>query len=333
MNVATLNKITTDLTLYAPCIILLFGNIGCLFNLLTFQTKELRKNSCGWYFLMSSITDLFLINFGLITKFSSDALGSNLYNTSRIYCKIRIFLTWTFPCISTCYLVLASLDRCLSTSENSRLRLFSRIRVAHRITLIPIIVYSLTNCHEFIYFDLRPKCVAESGIYSIFISIYSIVWTSLIPQSLLLIFGLITYRNIRLSRKRLQRENEERRSRTDIHLIKMTFFQVIISSILLNIRTIYFSYSVLSANVYKSERQIAFESLLLQISSFVFFINFCKSFYINTLTSKLFRQVLFKRLIRCFHRITTLRKSRVHPTITIRYQPTQFNQIITRKQT
>jgi len=332
MNVTTIDSITNSLTLYAPFIILLFGNIGCLFNLITFGSKELRINSCGWYFLMSSITDLFYINFGLITKLFSDHLGSNLYNTSHIYCKFRIFLTWTLPCISTSYLVFSAFDRCLSTSENTRFRSFSNIRVARRITLIPIIVYSLTSCHQFIYYDLRPKCVAEAGVYSIFISVYSIVWTSLIPQSLLLIFGLITYKNIRSSRKRLTRLNEQQRSRTGIHLIKMTFVQVISSSILLNIRTIYFSYNVLSTDIPKSEKQISIESLLLQISSFIFYINFCISFYLNTLTSKLFRQVLIKRLMFFFNRIIP-HKFRIHPATTNNFQTTQLKRIVTQQQT
>jgi hypothetical protein len=274
---------------------------------------------------MSAITDIFLINFGLITKLSSDHLGSILYNTSRIYCKLRIFLTWTLPCISTSYLVLAALDRCLSTSENARFRSFSRIGVARRLTIFPIIIYSLTTSHQFYYYDLRPKCAPQLGGYSIFLSVYSIVWTSLIPQGLLLVFGLMTYRNVRLSRKRLN--NSEQRNRTDIHLIKMTLVQVISSSILLNIRTIYFSYNVLSADMYKSERQIALESLLLQISSFVFFINFCKSFFLNTLTSKLFRQVLIKRLISCFNRITSP-KFRVHPTMTNNFQTIRLNRTV-----
>jgi hypothetical protein len=281
---------------------------------------------------MSAITDLFYINFGLITKLFSDNLGSNLYNTSRIYCKFRIFLTWTLPCISTSYLVLAAFDRCLSTSENTRFRSFSNVRVARRITLIPIIVYSLTTCHQFIYFDLRPKCVAEPGVYSIFISVYSIVWTSLIPQSLLLIFGLITYKNIRSSRKRFTRLNEQQRSRIEIQLVKMTFVQVISSSILLNIRTIYFSYNVLSADILKSEKQISIESLLLQISSFIFYINFCISFYLNTLTSKLFRQVLIKRLMFFFNRIIP-HKFRIHPATTNNFQATQLKRIITQQQT
>jgi hypothetical protein len=314
MSVATFNVITHEISLYVPCLILLVGNVGCLFNFVIFTCKQLRQNSCGWYFLMSSIIDLFIINFGLITKLLSDYFGINYQNSSRLYCKLRIYIIWVLPCISTSYLVLAALDRCLSTSENVRYRSFSQIKVARRLTIIPIIVYMLTSSHQLFYFDLRPTCSAQPGGYSIFISIYSIGWTSLVPQCLLLIFGLITIKNIHQSRKRLLRENVVERSRMNTHLIKMTFIQVIASSILLNIRTIYYSYSVITTNLSKSERQIAFESMLLQISSLVFLANFSKSFYLNTLMSRLFRQILIKRISFYFNKITN-QHNQIHPTI------------------
>ena len=116
MSVELFNEMTRQLSLYAPCMILLFGNIGCLLNFITFTAKQLRQNSCGWYFLMSAFVDVCIVNFGLITKLFSDYLGSRYHHTSRIYCKIRIYIIWVLPCISTSYLVLAALDRCLSTS-------------------------------------------------------------------------------------------------------------------------------------------------------------------------------------------------------------------------
>jgi hypothetical protein len=189
-------------------------------------------------------------------------------------------------------------------------------------TIIPIILYGLTSSHQLYYFDLRPKCSAHSAGYSIFISIYSIVWTSLIPQISLLIFGLITYRNLYLSRKRLLRENTHQTNRLDINLLKLIFIQVIFSSILLNIRTIYYSYSVITSDIEKSQKQISFESLLYQISTLIFLGNFSKSFYLNTLMSQLFRQILIKRISICFNRIIH-RQFRIHPVITNNIQQIQ----------
>jgi hypothetical protein len=83
---------------------------------------------------MSAVFDFLYINFGLFTKLASEQCGSTLQNTNFAWCKIRVFLTWVLPLFATSFLVLASFDRCLSTSTSARLRSFSQIEVAHRMT-------------------------------------------------------------------------------------------------------------------------------------------------------------------------------------------------------
>ncbi|CAF1030371.1 unnamed protein product [Adineta ricciae] len=309
MNIASIQTLTNNISYYAPYGILVLGNVSCICNFITFTVKQLRHNSCGWYFLMSALFDFLYINFGLFTKLSSEQYGSTLQNTNLAWCRIRVFLTWVLPCFATSYLVLASLDRCLSTSTITRLRSFSQVKIARRITPIPILLYSLTTCHQFFYYDLRPTCSPLPGAYAFFLSMYSIIWTSLIPQGCMLSFGILTYLNIRQSRQRLihpvaERTNEQKRSRTDTQMIRITLIQVICSSILLNIRTAYYSYTVLSTSIAKSNERRAMESLFLQISSFVFYLNFSKGFFVNTLSSKLFRRVFKQQLIKLCHRIT-----------------------------
>ncbi len=103
------------------------------------------------------------------------------------------YLTWILPCIATGFLLLASIDRCLSISQNIRFRSFNQIKIAYRMTCIPIIVYSLTALHQLFYYTLQPDCSALPGIYSYFLSMYSIFWTSLIPQGSMLIFGFNSF--------------------------------------------------------------------------------------------------------------------------------------------
>ncbi|UJR08896.1 hypothetical protein I4U23_013150 [Adineta vaga] len=311
MNIASIQELTINISYYTPYAILLLGNMNCICNFITFTTKQLRSNSCGWYFLMSALFDFFYINFGLFTKLASEQYGSTLQNTDLAWCRMRVFLTWVLPCFATSYLVLASLDRWLSTSMNTRLRAFSQLRIAYRITPIPIILHSLTTSHQFIYYDLRPNCASLPGTYAYFLSMYSIVWTSLIPQGSMLLFGILTYLNIRKSRQRLihpitdvTNPNQQQRSRTDIQMIKITLIQVICSSILLNIRTAYYAYVTLSTSISKDNYRRAVESLILQISSFIFYLNFSKSFFLNTLSSKLFRRIFNQRCMMCWYRIT-----------------------------
>lgn len=310
MSIESIEIIINSFVRYLAYIILIVGNFGCLCNFLTFTSKQLRQNSCGWYFLMSAIFDFLSINLGLITKMPTDQYGNTLQNKNLPWCRIRIFLTWTLPCIATGYLLLASMDRCLSTSTITKLRSFSQIKIAHRITCIPIILYSLTNCHQFFYYDLRPNCSPEPGTYSYFLSMYSIFWTSLIPQMSMLIFATITYYHMKKSRERLA---NLRINRTNSQLMTITLFQVFCSTILLNIRTIYFAYTSFSSDTYKDDYRRSIEALILELTSYIFHINFAKSFYINTLTSKLFRQVFYERFLKIFSYLICRQTNHIHP--------------------
>ena len=308
MDVVSIQNITDYITSCVPYILLVIGNIGCVCNFITFTAKQLRQNSCGWYFLMSALFDFLFINFGLFTKLASEQYGSTLQNTNLAWCRIRTFLTWVLPLYATGYVVLSSIDRFLSVSTSVRLRSFSQIKVAHRMTCAPIILYSLTTVHQFFYFVLiSSNCVPLPGAYSYFLSMYSIVWTGLVPQISMLIFGLMTYYNVRKSRLRLvhpeQQQQQQQRNRTDSHMIRMTLVQVLCSSVLLNFRTACYAYAVLSTGLAKDDYGLAVEALILQISSFIFYLNFCKSFFVNTLSSKLFRAVFKQRLVSFYRRI------------------------------
>ncbi|CAF1331039.1 unnamed protein product [Rotaria sp. Silwood1] len=240
---------------------------------------------------MSTVFDFSCIKFGLFTKLASEHYGSKLQHTNLVWCKIRIFLTWILPCFSTGYLILASIDRCLSTSKSQRIRSFSQIKIAHQMTCIPIILYSLISSHLLVYFNLRKRCSPTAGTYAFFLSLYSIVWTSLIPQISMFIFSLITCFNVQKSHQRLIHPIIQNRNRTDSQMIKITLVQVLYSFILLNIRTICFSYSLLSTNIRKDNYRHAVASLILQISSFIFYFNFRRC--INNIHTAEVKCVLF----------------------------------------
>jgi formate-dependent nitrite reductase membrane component NrfD len=53
------------------------------------------------------------------------------------------------------------------------------------------------------FFDLQPSCIPQPGVYSLFYSIYLIVWTSTLPDGLILIFTLWTLKNVKQTRLRI----------------------------------------------------------------------------------------------------------------------------------
>jgi hypothetical protein len=90
----------------------------------------------------------------------------------------------------------------------------------------------------------------------------------------------------------------------------------------------------LSAGLPKSSYRIAMETLILQISNIVFYLNFSKSFYVNIISSKLFRRIFKEHLMIIYIRLTWW-KMHVQPietgTRTITKQENLPMQTITQK--
>jgi hypothetical protein len=193
----TIQKITTEMTYYGPILLLIVGIIGCLCNFLTFTSPQLRKNSCAFYFLCSSIFEFLSITFGLISRLAADHLGSNLQNTNRIYCKFRAYFVSSIPLIATYLILLSAIDRCMSSSSHARLRSFSQMKIAYRSVIITIIIGLISCSHILITYDLRPKCSTLSGAYAVFDGMFVVFWLGVIPHVLMLIFGFLTLINIR----------------------------------------------------------------------------------------------------------------------------------------
>jgi len=226
---ATIQIVTTKMTYYAPIILLAIGITGCLCNFITFTAPQLRKSSCGFYFLMASVFELFSITFGLISRFAADHLGSTLINTDPAYCKLRAYLVSAMPLVATYLVLLSSIDRCMSSSVSATLRKFSQIKMAYRATIVAILLGFISCIHILVGYDLRPRCGALSGPFAMYDSMFVVFWLGIIPHVLMLIFGFLTIMNIRQVKRRVAinpqtntasaTKKERREQKTDTQLI------------------------------------------------------------------------------------------------------------------
>lgn len=199
-----IRQITEKLSFYGPIMFIIVGSVGSVCNLLTFSATQLKNNSCSIYFLWAAVFDLITVNFGGISRLLSDHAGINLHNQSHVYCKIRAFIINNVPSTATAFIVAASIDRFLSTSDKVTYRSMATPRIAKWMVPLIIAITGVLSIQYIIFFDLQPSCGALRGTYSVIVSVYSIVGTSIFPHLLMLGFGLGTYRNKRSARNRIQ---------------------------------------------------------------------------------------------------------------------------------
>ncbi|UJR07495.1 hypothetical protein I4U23_011784 [Adineta vaga] len=224
-----------------------------------------------------------------------------LPNKSEIFCKIRVYLTAVFPLISTACIVLASIDRCLLTSTSMKWRRWTTIKMAYILVIISIIIGIISPSHMLVFYGFyvvsgsSPSCSSQPGVYGAFISIFLVVWFTCIPYIIMFISSCTTFVHIRASRNRVMPVQQQNHRRTDRSLITLVFIQVILSMILLAMRTVFIAHLYLTRDVVKDRTTRSVESFMSQLGTVFYYINYAKSFYLCTLTSKLFRDAFWKQ--------------------------------------
>ncbi|UJR24625.1 hypothetical protein I4U23_005999 [Adineta vaga] len=139
--------------------LLIFGNIGCILNIMVFIQNSLRKNPCAVYLIATNIFDFFFIN--------------------------SLLLSIIFEA--------ASIDRVLVTSSNVRIRQRSNLRFSYICIISGTIFWLLFHSPAWFYTTITQTdennfiSFYQIGPYLIFISFYSIVKES---SSILLLIGL-----------------------------------------------------------------------------------------------------------------------------------------------
>jgi hypothetical protein len=274
---------------YMSLITIITGTIGNTLNCLIFTRRSLRRNSCSIYFLASSIANFFPILFGCLTRFLSSFNLNPPSSQMGLYCKIKTFLTYIGLAASTWFIVGACADRYTSSSSTVRIRSFSQVKIARRVVFIISILIILIYFQMNFCFDgtiQAANCYPSSSLCNTFNNFNSLITYSLFPPLLMLILGYMTIRNVRHS-QHLRRTNAK-----DRQLTMMLIIQVICISILSMPISIQKIYSEITLNEIKSTERQAIENFFATFVVLLALMNSSTSFYLFTLTGKVFRKEL-----------------------------------------
>ncbi|CAF4185549.1 unnamed protein product, partial [Adineta steineri] len=223
------------LTEILPNIILIsfiLGLIGFIGNVFTFLQPNLRWSNCCIYMLCSSIVDIIHLTINIFPSYLRNKYSYYTlpWNLSFSLCKLNYFLYSFLPQLSINLLLLSIIDQyactCALTSWAHRL---NKLKMVPRLILMMICISGIFSIYAPILGNDQPALCGfvEQTTYDIL----NIFFNGVLQPIVILIFVLLTYRNIRQSRQRVGGMVKPGVNRFRNQFIVMIITQVLITAL------------------------------------------------------------------------------------------------------
>jgi hypothetical protein len=317
--IASLSNASTQINRYFGIFIFAFGIVGNTLNILVLSQRPLRSNPCAWLFLVSSIANSIGIVAGLTSRILS-TWGADLTNTNQFLCKFRTFLLIYAITIAFWLIMLATVDRWLSSNTDVNRRQKSTLKNAQRNTILIVVIATAVEaqnlyCFEANLINTPIKCYTRTLVCAIVSDMSYAFVTILFPLLLMIMFGLMTITNVRKAQSRLRpaatpvdgvvgedpsradTREQTQRQKTDRYLLIMLFVQVLIMLLLTLPLSVVKLYTTITRNVVKSPLRNAIENFVFNTLLLFLYVACGMPFYIYTLSGgSVFRKALFTLL-------------------------------------
>ncbi|UJR19380.1 hypothetical protein I4U23_022510 [Adineta vaga] len=304
--IALLSSVLKGLHKFGGPVVIIIGSISCILSLCVFGRKTLRKNPCSIYLIAMNINNLFLIYTSTLYMTLAIGYSIDLTTYSVFFCRFRFYTMFFLEILSPCYLILASIDRVLITSQNALTRQKSTARLAYISIIIVTIFWSIVHCHSLIFMNLVPigpnfsVCLFQPDSYLSVMSYYPLVVKVFLIPFLMIIFDLWTVRNIRKTvrtapasmvfRAATSGGNSQLIRSKDRQLIRILFVDTSVYILFNLIQSVIVIYQQIRQNQSATTLQIRIEGFVFVLALTCSPIPFYVGCYTNLIISKTFRQ-------------------------------------------
>lgn len=196
---------------YAPIPLLFLGVIGNILNILIFTRKIFRNNICVTYFLASTVFDSLAIIGGLFPRLLN-GFGIDRSQSSAALCKLRFFAAYFAGYAAAWFTSLACVERYLSSSTSVRRRQLITMPYAYLSIILVLVIGLICFGEQFYCIDIKQNLLgAPQSCYQlqqnvqcqVVDSLMQFIFEMLAPALMMLIFGVLTFRNVRQRRRRI----------------------------------------------------------------------------------------------------------------------------------
>jgi hypothetical protein len=275
---------------------IILGTIGNVLNLVIFARPILLRSPCTLYLIAASIDNILVIYSSLLTRLLASGFYYDITILSDFLCKFRYYPGYIFLAVSPYFYALACFDRYCSSSTSSTRRLWSNKKLAKRLIIGAIVLATVLYVHMAIFFERKPSgssytCYTRPGVYNTFYRIFYLIVYCFLPSFCMALLCILTLKNIRRQARQIGvalATGSEGHRRLDRHMIRMLFSQILTQFFcILPFATI----SLLSLCM--NSTTIIF-SFFNQITILPLFVSYAISFYVFTMSSRIYRKELLK---------------------------------------
>ncbi|CAF4217000.1 unnamed protein product [Adineta steineri] len=326
---------------YFSMFLLFFGTIGNVLNLLIFTRKIFRNNICVNYFLASAIADSFLIISGPLPRLIN-GFGTDASQSSSVLCKLKFFTIYHSGYTAAWFTCLACIERYLSSSVSVYKRHLITMKRA-KLSMIFVLLFGIIIFGEqFHCIDINQNLygapqscnqLKRSLQCQIADNAMQFIFEMFIPAVLMITFGVLTVRNVRQKKRRVNVANTTKRSipliavtninhpsiiqhptnitigpnnqpatteinraaqKREMQLIIMLLVQILVFIISTFPISVYKMYSIATINQTKSALRASVENTLFNVFVLFLYISNNIKFYTYTLCGATFRKELLK---------------------------------------
>ena len=274
MSIEKYHFIARQLTIYGGIILFMFCLFGTSMNIITFSQRTYHRRASSFYLLFASVFDLAHFTPGSISNILQFGFYYDWTINSITYCKMKNYFVYVFTIISGTLTVFASIDRFLLSSGNTKRWHYSSRLIARRCIISVISVCFLVRV------------------------VYTCLFDGFVPPLIMMIFGLMTWNNMRQLRRRSKFRSLSTR-RINQQLTKMLILQSIKSSFASFPYSAFHTYWLITFKNEKSLMDEAKENLVMQIVYLLFWSNYT-SFFVYIYSSDIFRNQWIKAMTTLF---------------------------------
>lgn len=288
----------------------IFGLIGNIFNICLFTRPALFRTSSSLYLLSTSIGDLIVTILVIPFRLAADGFNKDLSAYSLLSCRLISYIYYVCLALPPYLSVFACVDRWAASCVQVNRRRFANTRTAKRCIPLIIILLFLLYSYILIIFALDPNppppYCSFNRTYAMFGLSFQLITYSFVPPFLMALFSIGIIFNVRRGRIAVlpaiivaNRPVNGGIARRDRRRLSQMQIMLVCQSILECILTLPFSIINLISMVVKND---AYFYTVYSFVRLLIFINYISSFYVYTLSSKLYRDELKKLAQRIYNR-------------------------------